>query len=71
MNVLETGRLWREIANEVSRDYPEVELIHMLADNAAMKIITNPSEFDVIVAAIRTMVDDVVNAAIRIMAVGA
>ena len=50
MNVLETGRLWREIANEVSRDYPEVELIHMLADNAAMKIITNPSEFDVIVA---------------------
>jgi 3-isopropylmalate dehydrogenase len=50
MNVLETGRLWREIANEVSRDYPEVELIHMLADNAAMKIITNPSDFDVIVA---------------------
>jgi len=50
MNVLETGRLWREIANEVSRDYPEVELIHMLADNAAMKIITSPSEFDVIVA---------------------
>ena len=50
MNVLETGSLWREIANEVARDYPEVELIHMLADNAAMKIITNPSEFDVIVA---------------------
>ena len=36
MNVLETGRLWREIANEVSRDYPEVELIHMLADNACL-----------------------------------
>ncbi len=49
MNVLETGRLWREITNEVARDYPEVELIHMLADNAAMKIITEPSVFDVIV----------------------
>ena len=49
MNVLETGRLWREITNEVAGDYPEVELIHMLADNAAMKIITEPNVFDVIV----------------------
>ena len=43
-NVLESSRLWREIAIEVGKDYPEVELIHMLADNAAMKIITNPKD---------------------------
>lgn len=50
MNVMESSRLWREIASEVGTDYPDVELIHMLADNAAMQIITNPSVFDVIVA---------------------
>ena len=49
MNVMASSRLWREIADEVSTEYPEVELIHMLADNAAMQIITNPSVFDVIV----------------------
>ena len=49
MNVMASSRLWREIADEVSKEYPEVELIHMLADNAAMQIITNPSEFDVLV----------------------
>jgi len=47
---MESSRLWREIANEVAIEYPDVELIHMLADNAAMQIITNPSVFDVIVA---------------------
>jgi 3-isopropylmalate dehydrogenase len=47
---MESSRLWREIATEVGADYPDVELIHMLADNAAMQIITNPSVFDVIVA---------------------
>ena len=49
MNVMASSRLWREIADEVSSEYPEVELIHMLADNAAMQIITSPSVFDVIV----------------------
>ena len=49
MNVLETGRLWREVVTEIAVEYPEVELIHMLADNAAMQIVTNPSEFDVVV----------------------
>ncbi len=49
MNVMETSRLWREVATEVGHEYPDVELIHMLADNAAMQIVTNPSIFDVIV----------------------
>ena len=49
-NVLETSRLWREIAIEMSSQYPEVELNHMLVDNAAMQLIRNPSDFDVIVS---------------------
>ena len=49
-NVLETSRLWREVAVELGRDYPDVELEHMLVDNAAMQLIRNPSHFDVIVA---------------------
>ena len=49
-NVLETSRLWREIAIEVSRRYPDVELDHVLADNASMQLIRNPARFDVIVA---------------------
>jgi len=49
MNVMETSRLWREIATEIGREYPDVQLVHMLADNAAMQIVTNPSVFDVIV----------------------
>jgi 3-isopropylmalate dehydrogenase len=49
MNVMESSRLWREVATEVSHEYPDVELVHMLADNAAMQIVTNPSIFDVIV----------------------
>ncbi|MDA0232450.1 MAG: 3-isopropylmalate dehydrogenase [Chloroflexi bacterium] len=49
MNVMETSRLWREVATEVGHEYPDVELIHMLADNAAMQIVTNPIIFDVIV----------------------
>jgi len=48
--VMESSRLWREVATEVGIEYPDVELIHMLADNAAMQIITQPSIFDVIVA---------------------
>ena len=49
MNVLETGRLWREIVTEIGVEYPDIELIHMLADNAAMQLVTNPAEFDVVV----------------------
>ena len=49
-NVLESGRLWREIATELSRDYPDVELEHVLADAAAMQLVRKPAYFDVIVA---------------------
>ncbi len=49
MNVLETTQLWRDIAIEVSKDFPEVELTHMLVDNAAMQLVRNPKQFDVMV----------------------
>ena len=49
-NVLESGRLWREIATELSGDYPDVELEHVLADAAAMQLVRKPAYFDVIVA---------------------
>ena len=48
-NVLESSRLWREIVEEKSKDYPDVKVDHMLVDAAAMKLITNPASFDVIV----------------------
>ena len=48
-NVLTSSRLWREIAVEVSRDYPDVTLEHLLVDSAAMHLIRKPSAFDVIV----------------------
>ena len=48
-NVLETSRLWREIMHEMSKEYPEVEYSDMLVDNAAMQLVRNPGQFDVIV----------------------
>src|SRR5213075_3506367 len=48
-NVLETSRLWREVVKEVAKNYPQVELSHMYVDNAAMQLVRNPKQFDVIV----------------------
>lgn len=48
-NVLENSRLWRRVVEEVAVDYPEVELNHMYVDNAAMQLVRNPKQFDVIV----------------------
>ena len=48
-NVLDTSRLWRKTVTEVAKDYPDVELRHMYVDNAAMQLVRDPSQFDVIV----------------------
>ncbi|WP_295581259.1 3-isopropylmalate dehydrogenase [uncultured Oscillibacter sp.] len=48
-NVLDTSRLWRRVVTEVAAEYPDVELLHMYVDNAAMQIVRDPSQFDVIV----------------------
>ncbi|QIB52040.1 3-isopropylmalate dehydrogenase [Pseudomonas sp. OIL-1] len=48
-NVLASSQLWREVVEEVARDYPEVELSHMYVDNAAMQLVRAPKQFDVIV----------------------
>ena len=49
MNVLECTQLWRDVVDEVSKSYPDVKLSHMLVDNAAMQLVRNPKQFDVIV----------------------
>ena len=49
MNVLEATQLWRDVVVEVSAEYPDVKLPHMLVDNAAMQLVRNPKQFDVIV----------------------
>jgi len=48
-NVLEVSQFWRNVVHQVARDYPSVELEDMYVDNAAMQIVRNPSQFDVIV----------------------
>ncbi len=47
-NVLEVSQLWREVVDEVAKEYPEVELSHMYVDNASMQLIREPKQFDVI-----------------------
>ena len=49
MNVLEATQLWRDVMIEISADYPDVELSHMLVDNAAMQLVRAPKQFDVMV----------------------
>ena len=48
-NILESSRLWRRIIDEVAKDYPEVEVNHLYIDNAAMQMVRDPSQFDVVV----------------------
>ena len=49
MNVLECTQLWRDVMIEMAPDYPDVTLSHMLVDNAAMQLVKNPKQFDVVV----------------------
>jgi 3-isopropylmalate dehydrogenase len=49
MNVLECTQLWRDVVSSMAKDYPDIELSHMLVDNAAMQLVRNPKQFDVMV----------------------
>ncbi|MDQ6824187.1 MAG: isocitrate/isopropylmalate family dehydrogenase, partial [Candidatus Eremiobacteraeota bacterium] len=47
-NILETSGLWRRVVKRIARDYPDIQLEHLLVDNAAMQLIRRPRDFDVI-----------------------
>ena len=49
-NVMESGVLWREVATRLHADFPDVDLVHQLADNTAMQLVRDPAQFDVVVA---------------------
>lgn len=49
-NVLESSRLWREVVHQVAKDYPDVTVTDLLVDNAAMQLVKNPAQFDVVLA---------------------
>ncbi len=49
-NILDVSQLWRDIVEDTAKDYPEIEYNHMYVDNAAMQLVRNPKQFDVIVA---------------------
>jgi 3-isopropylmalate dehydrogenase len=50
-NVLESSRLWREVVQELAKEYTDVETSHMFIDNAAMQLVKNPKQFDVVLTA--------------------
>jgi len=49
-NVLEVSKFWRSITNDIAKEYPDVEVSHQLVDNAAMQLVLDPNQFDVIVS---------------------
>jgi 3-isopropylmalate dehydrogenase len=64
-NVLETSRLWREVAKDVHKDYPDIEMEFMYVDNAAMQVIQKPAAFDVI--ATENMFGDIISDALAVL----
>jgi 3-isopropylmalate dehydrogenase len=65
-NVMESSRLWREVTRELAADYPQVDLNFMFVDNAAMQLILNPAQFDVIVTS--NMFGDILSDASSVLA---